>query len=133
MLNKLVITTLAAITAVTSIPAYADDNNYSSCAVEVAISTPPVSFNENVVFNITSDHGTNNSITLKGGSAPQTIHKLICSSIPYFITATLYSTPSNQLLHSAGIGQCTLKAGGIVLNEPDNNVSVVFPNDFNCN
>ena len=134
MSHKLAISIIAILATSTYLPAYADDTGYSSCFVEVAVASPPVNPNERVVFNVSNERGTNNSTTLKGGSAPQTLKNLICSNIPYTITATLYSTPSTEFMQMAqGIGQCVLKAGAIVLNEPDNSVSVVFPYDFNCN
>ena len=134
MSNKFTIATVSVLSMMVYLPSFADDTGYSSCSVEVAVATPPVTLGESVVFNVSNERGTNNSITLKGGSAPQTIRNLICSNIPYAITATLYSTPSNGVSQVAqGIGQCILKAGMVTLNEPDNGVSVVFPNDFNCN
>ncbi len=132
MLNKLSIATLAILTLTTYIPAYADD--YSSCSIEVAVATPPVNLNETVIFNVTNERGTNNAFSLKGGSAPHTFTNLICSNIPYNLTATIYASPSNGTLDVVpGVGQCSLKAGVIVLNGPENSASVVFPYDFNCN
>ena len=134
MFNKLKIPTVLLIATTVFIPAYAADNGYSTCSVEVAISTPPVQPNERVIFNVSSERGTNKSITLKGGSLPYTFANLICSGTPYNISATLYSAPSGTLLPGAqAIGQCVLKAGDIVMDEENDSVSVVFPYDFNCN
>ena len=132
MFNKLAITTLVIMGTAAYAPAHADDS-YSSCAVEVAVASSHIKSNESVVFNVSNERGTNRSITMKSGDAPKMFGYLICSSIPYNITATLYSSTTNAPLHTTqGIGQCTLKAGLVILNEAYNSVSVVFPNDFYC-
>ena len=133
MLNRLSLPTVVMISLATSAPTFADEH-YTSCAIEVAIAVPPVTMDEHVVFNITSERGTSRSVTLQGGSAPFTFSDLICSSVPYTISATRYSyptTPSKKA--SESIGQCSLKAGLVVLNEAYNSVSVVYPHDFICN
>ncbi|CEG55918.1 hypothetical protein [Legionella fallonii] len=105
-----------------------------TCEIHVAVSSPPVLPNNNVAFNVTNDNGLSKSIILQGGSAPKTIGKLICSSSPYTVSATMYSTPQNSAAKLAPpIGQCSLRAGNVILNGPNNSVAVVFPNDFNCN
>ena len=129
MIKKIITT----IVLVISIAASAYAENEMSCKVQVAVSTPPVQLDQNVAFNATNEFGFSNSITLNGGSGPQFIDKLPCISAPLTITATIYSTPSNTLFRGPSIGQCTLKAGYVILNEPNNSVSVVFPYDFNCN
>lgn len=133
MLNKFVMTTLSVIGLSVSVAAFAE--NMDSCKVQVAVATPPVQADESVAFNVSSESGINRSLTLKGGSAPQMIEKLPCATnSAYTVTATQYSTPSNDLLFQLqGIGQCTLKAGQFLLSAPGNSVSVVFPNDFICN
>lgn len=108
-------------------------NNLDSCFVEVAVSTPPVELSSNVAFNVTNEDGISRSITLSGGSAPKTIEKLPCLSSPYIITATEYETPPNQLMASGEVGQCRLKVGAVMLSAPTSSVSVVFPQDFECN
>jgi len=69
---------------------------------------------------------------LSFGNAPKTIDKLPCAETPYTISATAYDNGSNVLLDAPAIGQCVLKAGLVMLSEAGNSVSVVFPNDFNC-
>lgn len=134
MLKKILITSAALLSISTS---YADEN-YNSCAIEIAVATPPIGYNEKVAFNVTSDRGTNQSVTIRGGDAARTIGHLICAGDPFKVTATFYSTPSYQLLDKLGIinqpvGQCSLKAGSIMLNGPFNIASIVFPQDFVCN
>ncbi|KTD23357.1 hypothetical protein [Legionella israelensis] len=129
MQQKLVIGLFSLMSITAAIPAFAQGED--SCYIEFAVSTPPVEFNQSVAFNVTNDYGFSKSITLKGGSAPQVIDKLLCVDAPYTISASQYSTPANQL--APGIGQCSLRAGSVMLNAPYNSVSVVFPNDFVCN
>lgn len=130
MLNKTVITVLAILGTVPYAAANAGDA-YTTCSIEVAVASPPVQSTERVVFNVSSERGTNRSITLKGGSAPTTFMNLICSGVPYTISATLYTSPTPSHRASA-IGQCVLKAGDVVMDEAYNSISVVFPNDFKC-
>lgn len=130
MLKKTAVTMLTFMGAISYLPAFADDS-YTTCSIEVAVATPPVKLDERVVFNISSERGTNRSITLKGGSEPTVFSNLICSGVPYVVSATLYASPVHPVLSNA-VGQCVLKAGDIVMNEAYNSVSVVFPNDFNC-
>lgn len=130
MLKKMIITTLSIINLSVFLPAYA--NEELSCKVEVAVATPPVQFDQNVAFNVTNAFGLSKSLTLIGGKAPQFIDGLPCSPAPLTISATVYSTPNYSLFQGPAIGQCVLKAGPVILNGPDNSVSVVFPYDFNC-
>ena len=130
-MNKLTGSVLAIISTSICVSAHAVEN-YNSCAVQVAVSNPPVLPDENVAFNVTGENGINKAITLKGHSAPQTIENLACSETPYYISATKYSTYSNLPFHAPWIGQCTLKAGPILLFGEKNIISVVFPNDFVC-
>lgn len=134
MLKKILFTSAALLTISTS---YAVDN-YNSCAVEIAVATPPIGYNEKVAFNVTSDRGTNQSVTIRGGDGARKIAGLICSGDPFRVTATFYSTPSYKLLDQIGViqqpvGQCSLTVGSITLNGPFNIASVVFPQDFTCN
>ena len=113
---------------------YADDS-YTTCSINVAVSSPPIQQNERVVFNVTSERGTNRSITLKSDSEPFSFNNLICSGVAYTISATRYGSLSNALVPvvNQAIGECALKAGDVVMDEAFNSVSVVFPNDFMCN
>ena len=117
------------------IPTYAASDDFS-CAVQVAVSTPPITAEQNVAFNVAGDNGIIKSITLKGLSAPQTIQNIPCSdsfNLSYHISATLYSTTTNYTIKATPwIGQCRLTAGPIVLNGANSIISVVFPNDFDC-
>ena len=112
------------------------DISDTSCAVQVAVSTPPIGQEDNVAFNVTGDNGASRAITLKGLSAPQTIQNVPCSDSPtqlYNISATLYSTKTNlSFKETPWIGQCKLKVGGISLYGTNSIISVVFPNDFTC-
>ncbi|KTC85515.1 hypothetical protein [Legionella brunensis] len=127
MLNKLFAVSFSTLVC---FAAYAE--NDLSCKVEFAVSTPPVQLIHSVAFNVNSvdSTGPNKSLTVRGGSAPQTIDSIACFNA-YTISATLYSTPSN--LATSPIGQCTLKAGDVSFNNSGDSVSVVFPNDFICN
>ncbi|WP_025386274.1 hypothetical protein [Legionella oakridgensis] len=127
--KKLVATTLSVITLGSVFPAHADVTN--SCFVEVAVSSPPVLVSERVAFNVSNSSGIYRSLTLNGGDAARTIEQLPCYNA-YTISATLYSSAVNPLMNTSAIGQCTLQAGEIALNNPDSNISVVFPFDFNC-
>ncbi|KTD01795.1 hypothetical protein OQJ19_12435 [Fluoribacter gormanii] len=130
MLKKIMMTTLSIINLSVFLPAYADGD--MSCKVQVAVATPPIPFDQNVAFNVTSNElGLNKSLTLMGGKGPQFIDNIPCSPAPLTISATVYSTPG-YTLQGSSIGQCVLKAGYVVLNGPENSVSVVFPYDFNC-
>lgn len=131
MLNKFMATTLTLISITIPHYAYANDD---SCEVQVAVSSPPVQFDQSVAFNVTNDNGLSKSIILQGGSTPKTIGKLNCSPMPYMISATQFYTPPN-MFHKIvqPIGECVLKAGNVILNGSNNSVSVVFPNDFICN
>jgi hypothetical protein len=131
MIKKLTRYMLAMMTTTICVSAHAVDN-YNSCTVQVAVSNPPILPDENVAFNVTGENGINKAITLKGNSAPQTIENITCSESPYYISATKYSTYSNLPLHGPWIGQCTLKAGPVLLYGENNIISVVFPNDFFC-
>ncbi|KTD75297.1 hypothetical protein [Legionella waltersii] len=134
-MKKAVMNALGIIGLTLALPSLAEP--VRNCYVEVAVSTPPVTIEQSVAFNVTSDSYSNNSITLKGGSAPRHIENLECSAtINYTISATLYSTPSN--LNSIAndvkpVGQCQLKAGPIAMRFPGDSISVVFPQDFVCN
>ncbi|MGQ3890045.1 hypothetical protein ACQUW5_13570 [Legionella sp. CNM-1927-20] len=127
MLFKLILTVLGLMFSLSS---YAQ--NMDSCKIQVAVSTPPIDSTQQVAFNITNYQGVTKSITLKGGSAPSFISELPCTDIPYIVSATLYNIPSKSLQQPAPIGQCTLRAGYILLGSKDNSASVVFPQDFNC-
>lgn len=122
--------TLSLINLGAVLPAYANED--FSCKVEVAVATPPVQWDQNVAFNVTNEFGLSKSLTLMGGKSPQFIEKIPCSPTPLTISATIYSVPTASLFQGPAIGQCVLKAGQVVLNGPDNSVSVVFPYDFNC-
>lgn len=113
-----------------SMPIYAD-NSYS-CSVEVAVASPPVLQTEKVAFNINNEYGISRSITVSGGEAPKTVEKLLCSTQPYLISATLYPIENDLKSTPGQIGQCMLKAGPVYMAEPKNSISVVFPNDFIC-
>jgi len=134
MLTKFIAGAISVVSFTMIMPAFAE--NVENCRIEVAISTPPVQLDQNVAFNVTSDSYANKSITLKGGSAPQHIENLGCSTNDaYTISATLYNTPSNNSLTAKSakpIGQCQLKAGPVAMRFPGDSVSVVFPNDFVC-
>ncbi len=128
-------TTIAASLSImiSTVPQYVFAND-DSCEIHVAVSSPPILPNDNVAFNVTNDNGLSKSIILQGGSTPKTIGQLLCSSSPYTISATKYSTPQNNVAKLGPvIGECSLKAGNITLNGPNNSVAVVFPNDFICN
>lgn len=117
----------------TALPQFVYANDYS-CEIQVAVSTPPVLPNNSVAFNITNDEGLSKSVILQGGSAPKTIEKLVCSVHPYTVSATQYfSEPTAVAKFARPIGECTLKAGNVILNGSNNSVAVVFPNDFICN
>ncbi|KTD69135.1 MULTISPECIES: hypothetical protein [Legionella] len=131
MLKKALVATLSIISCSVFLPVYANED--LSCKVEVAVATPPVQFDQNVAFNVTNEFGFARSLTMLGGKAPQSIDKIPCSPAPLTISATLYTTPLHSMFQGPIIGQCVLKAGPVILNGPDNSVSVVFPNDFNCN
>lgn len=132
MLKKLTAGALSVVALTSMTPVFANDD-MNSCKIEVAVSTPPVALDMSVVFNLTTANKFNKSITLKGGSAPQFLENLPCSEV-YTITATTYTTPSNTGVRAeTGIGQCTLRAGQVAMNGPENSISVVFPNDFICN
>ncbi|KTC65519.1 Uncharacterised protein (plasmid) [Legionella adelaidensis] len=129
MFKKIATATLSLI----AISAFSSANAETShsCSLEVAVSSPPVGFDQSVAFNINSANGINRSVTLKGGSSPKLLDQLICSDVPYTITATQFFSPSFNL-GSGAIGTCVLKAGDIILGQANNSISVVFPNDFNC-
>ncbi|MDI9818089.1 MULTISPECIES: hypothetical protein [unclassified Legionella] len=131
MLNKSIVTSLSAICISISMTAHAEYD--FSCKAEVAVATPPVPLTHNVAFNITAvdNTGTNKSITLKGGSAPQLIENIACFST-YTISATDYETSPN-MKRGTPIGQCILNAGAVTFNYPADSISVVFPKDFTCN
>ncbi len=123
-------TSLSLINLFVFLPAYADGD--MSCKVQVAVATPPIPFDQNVAFNVTSNElGLNKSLTLMGGKGPQFIDNIPCTPAPLTISATVYSTPY-YALQTSPIGQCVLKAGYVVLNGPENSASVVFPYDFYC-
>jgi hypothetical protein len=128
MFKKLGLITLSLV-SLSVVPAHASGE--TGCSVQVAVSTPPVLPDQNVAFNVTNGFGFSKSITLRGGNGPQNIEGISCSSDPLTISATLYTTPADNL-QSPAIGQCTLKAGSILLSGPENSVSVVFPYDFIC-
>lgn len=130
MLSKYIVASLSLAAIFASLPAYADNDD--SCAIQFAVSTPPIQPNQNVAFNVTNDNGLSKSITLAGGSAPQFIDNLQCGNYTYTVSATAYSTPSNNSRSASAIGECVLKAGAVYLNGSNNSVSLVFPNDFVC-
>lgn len=131
MLNKLLKTTLSIMGLSTALSVYADGTD--NCKVQLAVSTPPIMIDQNVAFNVSTEGGINKSITLRGGMSPQFIEKLPCSTNPILISATIYSTPSNDLkFQVAPVGQCVLRASNVVLNGSGNTISVVFPYDFTC-
>ncbi|STX51975.1 Uncharacterised protein [Legionella busanensis] len=127
MLVKL---TSAIVGLILSYSSYAQ--NIDTCQIQFAVSTPPIALDQQVAFNVTNYQNVTKSVTLQGGSAPQFISELPCNDIPYVISATLYNLPSKSLLQPNPIGQCTLKAGHIILGSKDNSASVVFPQDFIC-
>lgn len=130
MFNKFLVTTLSIVSITLSQHGFAKDD---SCEVQVAVSSPPVQLDQSVAFNITNDDGISKSIILQGGSSPKIIGKLICSPLPYTISATRYYTsPSFTANRAQPIGECVLKAGNVILNGSNNSVAVVFPNDFIC-
>lgn len=111
-----------------SAPTYAE--SFDSCAVEVAVATPPVMTNDSVAFNVVSETGVSRSVTLSKGSGPKLLDKIPCLDTPYRVTATSYSHQTDDPLN--GIGQCSLKAGAVLLRAPGSSISVVYPYDFNC-
>lgn len=133
MMNKVMITTIAALGFSFCLSAYAEDN----CKIQIAVSAPPVEAEQSVAFNITNENGTSNAVIINAGDAPQTIDNLACSDSAYTISATPFSTPNKPMFMKQNqapiIGECTLKAGQISLNGSGNNVAVVYPNDFVCN
>lgn len=131
MLKKMSIAT-SLVAMMACLPVHAD--NYTSCSVELAVSSPPVKSDQYVAFNVRNEDGINRSITLSGGSGPVTFEQLICSDMPYTVSATLYSRATNQLTYDAppAIGQCELRAGSIVLGAANSSLSAVFPKDFDC-
>lgn len=120
-------TTLIALSAI-AISTHADSLN--TCFVELAVA-PPVDLTQKVAFNV-SNSGASRSATLFEGSSA-IMSNLLCSSEPYVITATVYSNSIRSLITNPGVGQCMLRNGPVVLSQPGNSVSVVFPNDFDCN
>lgn len=128
MQNKLALGLLSLISITTAAPAFSLEEN--SCYIEVAVSSPPVDTKERVAFNVTNNLGFSKSVTLIGGSAPQVLDKLLCTDASYAVSATLFSSPRQEL--AASVGQCKLKTGEVTLKFPNNSVSVVFPNDFDC-
>lgn len=131
MLKKVVMTTLSVLSLSMVFPAFANED--FSCKVQVAVAVPPMLINDNVAFNVTNDDlGFNKSITISGVNGSQFIENIPCSSSALIISATPYSVASNNLLQGP-IGQCVFNAGGVILNYPENSVSVVYPYDFTCN
>lgn len=131
MLKKFIAISALGLTASFSLHADPD----FSCAIQVAVSTPPVLESQNVAFNVNSEYGFSKAITLSGGMSPQVIENIPCSSGNIVISATMYDQAGTRQAKHQGpvvIGQCVLKAGPITLNGPQNSVSVVFPYDFNC-
>lgn len=104
---------------------YAADD---SCSVTLAISTPPIKKDQSVAINISNTQGFSKSLIMQGGTTPQAIDKIVCSKVPYSISATLFSSGTDLQT----IGACHLKSGSVVLGGPNSSVSVVFPNDFKC-
>ena len=137
MLKKFATVALSCVAIAVSIPAQAEGPNADdmySCFIELAVSTSSPA--KIVAFNVTNNMsgnkmGISHSATLAVDSGPKTIDKLPCAETPYIISATAYNTDTNILMDGA-IGQCVLKAGLVMLSEAGNSVSVVFPNDFNC-
>lgn len=115
-----------------TIPQYVYAND-DSCEIQVAISSPPILPNNSVAFNVNNNDGFSKSVILQGGNAPKTISKLICSPLPYTVSASKFSTSTNELAKQNQIGECSLKAGNVILNSSNNSIAVVFPNDFICN
>ncbi len=139
MFKKISFSTLTLLTLVSSpsqalslsIPA---GDDYTSCVIHVAVSTPPLRKEDRVIFNVSDElRKINFSTTLSGGSDPSAFSNLICTDVPYTVSATLYSVPSNFVGHNKTLGLCTLKAEKITLNQANSNAWVVFPGDFNCN
>ena len=103
----------------------------NSCSVNVAISMPPIAVTDQVAFNVNNDIGTIRSTILSANKRLDSFKDLPCSSAePYTISASQFSSEAGVL--SGIIGQCSLKAGPLYLSAPSSNVSVVFPQDFNC-
>jgi hypothetical protein len=104
--------------------------NPQFCNVRVAISSPPLSQNDNVAFNVNNDAGIVKSALLNQGHTIEVIDGLLCSNDkPYTVSATAFA---NKGLRAGPIGQCKLKAGPIYLSSPQSNITVVFPQDFDC-
>ena len=136
MSNKLSNVTYGLIlSAIGCIPSYAASKD-TSCGVQFAISTPPITDEQHVTFTVAGDNGFVESITLSGLSAPQTIENIPCSdffNITYQISASLHPKTTNPaFIVTPWIWQYKLTAGPLVLNGANSIVSVVFPNDFVC-
>jgi hypothetical protein len=124
---------LSSMAVIGTASAHAENNDVTTCSVEVAVSRPPIDMNMSVAFNVTSSVGFSKSITMKAGQESGVIDGLPCyegRNGSYTITATPYSPGTQMKALASGIGQWTLKAGDIYLLYPNNSVSVVFPQDF---
>ena len=128
MLKKLILAGCSILAITLPYGAFASDN---SCELQVAASTPPLIETDHVAFNISNDLGTSKSFILQAGNPPKIISNLPCSTSAYFISATLFSNING--MEAKTLGQCSLKAGYILLKSSNSSVSVVFPNDFSCN
>ncbi len=128
MLKKLIISGYVVLAMTIPQHSAAQDN---SCEVQVAVASPPVPRDNSVAFNISNEQGVNKSFILDAGNQPKTITNLSCLPSPYLISASLFAQTPNQL-NNQPIGQCTLKAGYILLKSSNSSASVVFPYDFNC-
>ena len=103
-----------------------------SCKVNTAISLPPLTEYDNVAFNVNNGAGIVKSSVLNMNHPSESIDGLLCSSeYPYTISATNFS--GGQGLKAEAIGKCTLRSGPIYLSANQSNVTVVFPQDFDCN
>lgn len=128
MLKQLILAGCSLMAITLSASTFAADN---SCELQIAASTPPLTINDRVSFNIVNDLGTSKSFMLQAGSPPKIISNLPCSTSPYLIGATLFSDINE--IGAQPVGQCALKAGYILLKSSNSSVAVVFPNDFTCN
>jgi hypothetical protein len=137
MLKKIISTSALSLIALSLAHADGDSNNNSGqCYIEVAVSSPPVDQSESVAFNASNtaqDTNINYSVTVTGGSAPKKMDNVPCAPTPYYITATPYNSPTNAKLKTFAVGRCDLKNGPVSLTGEGNSVSVVFPDDFECN
>lgn len=105
---------------------------HNACSISVAISTPPLTNNDLVAFNINNNAGLVKSTFLSHEHKYEEIKGLPCDSVhPYTISATAFANEFH--MQHRTIGNCILKAGPLYLTAPESSAAVVFPQDFVCN